>query len=148
MGFPGGSEAQNPPAIQETRVQSLGHEDPPEEDMETHSSIFAWESPRTEEPGRLQFTGTQRARHDLWLNNNIYARRWWQQREINLENDWENDCWWILCGVWTLTGCMVPINLADSYIGEIYLKAEGIGEGNDNPLQYSCLENPMDGGVW
>ena len=23
-----------------------------------------------------------------------------------------------------------------------------IGEGNDNPLQYSCLENPMDGGAW
>ena len=86
MGFPGGSVAQNPPAIQETRVQSLGHEDPPEEDMETHSSIFAWESPRTEEPGRLQSTGTQRARHDLRLNN-IYARRWWQQREINLENE-------------------------------------------------------------
>ena len=85
MGFPGGSVAQNPPAIQETRVQSLGHEDPPEEDMETHSSIFAWESPRTEEPSRPQPTGTQRARHDLRLN--IYARRWGQQREINLEND-------------------------------------------------------------
>ena len=48
-GFPGGSVVQNLPAIQETWVQSLGHEDPLEEDMETHSSIFVWESPWTEE---------------------------------------------------------------------------------------------------
>ena len=48
-GFPGGSVVQNLPAIQETWVQSLGHEDPLEEDMETHSSIFAWEGPWTEE---------------------------------------------------------------------------------------------------
>ena len=35
------------------RVQSPGQEDPLEEDMETHSSIFAWRMPWTEEPGRL-----------------------------------------------------------------------------------------------
>ena len=39
---------------QETRVRSLGREDPLEEGMATHSSILAWEIPRTEEPGRLQ----------------------------------------------------------------------------------------------
>ena len=41
----------NLPAVQETWIQSLGQEDPPEEEMATHSSIFAWEIPWTEEPG-------------------------------------------------------------------------------------------------
>ena len=40
-------------AMQETWVQSLGQEDPLEEGMATHSSIFAWRIPWTEEPGRL-----------------------------------------------------------------------------------------------
>ena len=43
----------NPPAMQEIRVQSLGWEDPLEEEMATHSSIPAWRIPWTEEPGRL-----------------------------------------------------------------------------------------------
>ena len=47
----------NPPAIQETWVRSLGWEDPLEEGMATHSSIFAWRTPWTEEPGRLQSIG-------------------------------------------------------------------------------------------
>ena len=42
------------PAMQETRVQSLGWEDPLEKKMATHSSILAWEIPWTEEPGGLQ----------------------------------------------------------------------------------------------
>ena len=43
----------NLPAMQETWVQSQGREDPLEKEMATHSSIFAWRSPWTEEPGRL-----------------------------------------------------------------------------------------------
>ena len=43
----------NLPAMQETWVQSLGLEDPLEKEMATHSNIFAWRIPRTEEPGRL-----------------------------------------------------------------------------------------------
>ena len=43
----------NLPAIQEAKVQSLGRDDPLEEEMATHSSIPAWESPWTEEPGEL-----------------------------------------------------------------------------------------------
>jgi len=46
----------------ETRVQSLGWEDPLEESMATHSSINAWRIPWTEEPGGLQPIGLQRAR--------------------------------------------------------------------------------------
>ena len=47
------------PAMQETRVQSLGREDPLEKEMATHSSTLAWKIPWTEEPGRLQFMGLQ-----------------------------------------------------------------------------------------
>ena len=52
------------PAIQETRVQSLGREDPLEKEMATHSSILVWKIPWTEEPGGLQSMGSQRAGHD------------------------------------------------------------------------------------
>ena len=45
-------------------VQSLGWEDPLEEEMATPSGILAWKIPWTEEPGRLQSTGSQRVRHD------------------------------------------------------------------------------------
>ena len=43
----------NPPAIQETRIQSVGWEDPLEKGITTHSSILAWRIPWTEDPGRL-----------------------------------------------------------------------------------------------
>ena len=49
----------NPPAMQETWVQSLGWEDPLEKEMATHSSILAWRIPRTEEPVRLQSMGSK-----------------------------------------------------------------------------------------
>ena len=44
----------NVPAMRETRVQSLGQEDPLEKGMATHSSILAWEIPWTKEPGGLR----------------------------------------------------------------------------------------------
>ena len=50
------------PAVLETRVRSLGWEDPLEKEMETHSSTLAWKIPWTEEPGRLQSMGSQRVR--------------------------------------------------------------------------------------
>ena len=52
------------PVMQETWVRSLGQEDPLEKEMATHSNIFAWEIPRTEEPGGLQSMGSQRVRQD------------------------------------------------------------------------------------
>ena len=52
------------PAMQETRVQSLGGEDPLEKEMAPHSSILAWRIPWTEEPGGLQCMGLQRVGHD------------------------------------------------------------------------------------
>ena len=47
------------PAMQETQVWSLGRRDPLEKEIATHSSILAWETPWTEEPGGLQFMGSQ-----------------------------------------------------------------------------------------
>ena len=79
-GFPGGSEVKRLPGMWETRVRSLGQEDPLEKEMATHSSTLAWtipwrenpmegEShggriPWREEPGRLQSVGSQRVGHD------------------------------------------------------------------------------------
>ena len=68
MGFPGGSVVKNHLPVeetQETQVRFLGQEDPLEEEMETHSSIPAWEIPQTEGPGRLSPWGHKRVRHDL-----------------------------------------------------------------------------------
>ena len=59
--FPVDSDGKNPPALQETQVQSLGPEDPLEKGMATHSIILAF--PWIEEPGGLQSTGSLRVRH-------------------------------------------------------------------------------------
>ena len=48
----------------ETRVQSLGWEDPLEKEMTIHSSTIAWKIPWTEDLGKLQSMGLQRVRHD------------------------------------------------------------------------------------
>ena len=58
--------------MQETRVQSLGREDPLEKEMAIHSSTIAWKIPWTEEPGRLQSMGSQRVRHDCVTNHITY----------------------------------------------------------------------------
>ena len=52
------------PTMQETRVRSLGQEDPLEKEMATHSSTLAWKIPWTEERDRLQFMGLQRVGYD------------------------------------------------------------------------------------
>ena len=54
----------NLPAMQENPVQSLGQADPLEKEMATHSSILTWRIPWTEEPGKLQFMGSQRVGHE------------------------------------------------------------------------------------
>ena len=50
---------------QEMLLWSLGQEDPLEKEMATYSSILAWKTPWTEEPGGLQSMGSQRVGHDL-----------------------------------------------------------------------------------
>ena len=69
--------------MQEMQVRSLGREYPPEKEMAAHSSILAWEIPRTEKPGRLQTMELERFGYDLMIkqqqqnNNNIYSRITW-----------------------------------------------------------------------
>ena len=72
LDFPGGSVVKNLLAMQETKemqVRSLGHDNPLEESMATHSSILAWEIPWTEEPGGLESMGSQRVGQDwsVWI---------------------------------------------------------------------------------
>ena len=77
----------NVPAVQETRVPSLGRKDSLEKEMATHTNILAWRSPWPEEPGRLQSTRLQRVRHD-WGTK--------QTQLINIEaNSLSNTANWI-----------------------------------------------------
>ena len=74
--------------MQETRVRSLGWENPLEKEMATYTSILAWEIPLTEEPGGLQTVGSQRVRCDLATKQQqtSFARaclQWvWEWKEI------------------------------------------------------------------
>ena len=61
----------NLPAMQETRVRSLGWADPLEKGMATHSSILAWRIPWTGEPSGLQSMGSQRVGHDWQLSTSM-----------------------------------------------------------------------------
>ena len=62
----------NPPAMQETRVRSLGREDPLEQETATLSGILAWEIPWTKEPDGLQSTGSQVSDTTYYLNHYHY----------------------------------------------------------------------------
>ena len=62
--FPVSQTGKNLLAMQETRVRSLGQEDPQEKRMAIHSSILAWRIPWTEAPGGLQSVGSQRIEHN------------------------------------------------------------------------------------
>ena len=64
-GLQGSSVVKNPHAKAEDRGSASGSEDPLEKTMVSHSSVLAWEIPRTEGPGRLQSMGSQTARLDL-----------------------------------------------------------------------------------
>ena len=66
--------AKNPPAMQETQVRSLGWEDPLEKGMATHSSILAWRTPRTEEPGGLQSMRLPRVGQDRGTKHNYLPK--------------------------------------------------------------------------
>ena len=70
MGFPGGSEVNNSPVVQETQVRSLGWEEPLEKEMATNSSILAWRIPWTEGPGGCSPWGHKESNMTEQLNNN------------------------------------------------------------------------------
>ena len=109
------------PAMWEPWVQSLGLEDPLEKDMATHSSILAWRIPWAEEPGGLQSSGSQ-SRTRL--------------RDFTFTFNFPGGS----------DGKASAYNVGD--VGSIPGLGRSPGEGNGNPLQHSCLVNPMDGGAW
>ena len=112
------------PTMWETWVQSLGQEDPLEKEMATHSSVLAWRIPWTEEPGRLQSMGVSRFGHNLATKPPTSIRAFPGGSE----------------------GKVSACNVGD--LGSIPGLGRSPGEGNGNPLQYSCLENSMDRGAW
>ena len=66
----------------EIQVQSLGQEDPLEKEMATHSSILAWEIPRTEEPGGRQSMGSQSVEHNLATKHIMTVLAWlWRDKK-------------------------------------------------------------------
>ena len=111
----------NLPVMQETQVWFLGQEDPLEKRIATHCSILVWKTSWMQ-PGRLQSIGSQRVWHD-WatsLHFTSFPRG---------SDDKESAC-----------------NAGD--LGLIPGLGWYPGERTSYPLQYSCLENPMDRGAW
>ena len=102
LGFSGGSSVKNLPAMQETRVRSVGRESPLEEGMATHSIILAWRIPWTKEPGGLQSMGLQEL--DLtWRLSHHYHHHAFDCRHFKLSFltlvSWVNS----MMGHWVIT---------------------------------------------
>ena len=104
-------------------VQSLGREDPLEEEMATHASTLAWKIPWTEKPGRLQSTGSQRVGHD-WATSLSFLEEemathsrtlaWkapWTEKPGGLQSMGSKKSWIWLRVVGSLKClCMTPLN--------------------------------------
>ena len=134
-------------------MRFLGQDDPPEKEMEIHSSILAWRNPKTEEPGRLQAMGVARVRHDLvtkppppYIYPQAFELPSLSGGEGNgsplqcscLENPVDRGAWW---------AAVYGVTQSRTQLKQLSMHA-CIGEGNGNPLQCSCLENPRDRGAW
>ena len=94
-----------------------------EKAMAPHSSAVAWKIPWTEEPGRLHSMGSQRVGHD-WATF-TFTFKGFSGGSVSEES---------VC------------NAGD--LGSVPGSGRSSGEGHSNPLQDSCLENPVDRGTW
>ena len=122
--------------MQETRVWSLGWEDPLEEGMATHSSILAWRIPRTEEPGGLQSTGSPRVRHSRAHTHTHTQTHVWLWRAVFLVSAPRAPGFPHRAhGKESVCNAGEPASIPGW--------GRSPGEGNGNPLQYSCLEIPL-----
>ena len=72
------------PGMWETRLWSLGWEDPLEKEMAPHSSTLAWRIPWMEEPGGLQSMGSQRVRHDWVTFTFTFTNGYWNALKVSL----------------------------------------------------------------
>ena len=95
--------------------------------MATHSSILAWRISWTKEAGGLQSMGLQRVRHDCVTFTHSLTQKFKFRSSVQFSRSVVSDS-------------LRPHEFKDT--------TKTGGEGNGNPLQYSCLENPMDGKAW
>ena len=114
--------------------------------MAPRSSTLAWKILRTEEPGRLQSMGSLRVGHNSVTSFSLFTfmhwRRKWQSTPAFLPGKSH--------GGRSLIGYS-PWGRKESDTTErlhFHFSLSCIGEWNGNPVQYSCLENPRDGGAW
>ena len=142
--------------MQETWVWSLVWEDPLKKGMATHSSVLAWRIPGTAEPGGLPSMGSHRVRHD-WCDLAAVAAEQWEFPV--LYSRFSRVIYFIHSTVymlhWWLRGkeatCKASGKESPCKVGDVRLipgSGRSPGEGHSYPLQYSCLENPMDRGAW
>jgi len=125
-GFLGGSLVRNPPAKQETQVQSLGGEDPLEKEMATYFSILAWEIPWTEELDGLQSVGLQKSQTQL-SNNKRRTKRQIKRMEV-----------WLIrsTGTWILTSDSRHHRLlVHLVVAFLYLETAGIPDSDTKTLK-------------
>ena len=129
--FPGGSDSKNKQTTKQTNKQKNGlqcrrpgfdpwvRKIPLEKGMASRSSILAWRISWTEESGRVQSIQSMGSQE--------------------VRHDWVTS---------TFTFFLIPKHLHTLRVTFIQISKNPIREGNDTPLQYSCLENPMDKGAW
>ena len=154
--------------MQETRVQSLGWEDPLEKEMAIHSSTIAWKIPWTEEPGRLQPMGSQRVGHDWATSRSGKTKDLFQfccSSTYDSSAGKESTCNARDLGSIPRSGRSTGEEIGDplqyswaSLEDQLVKKStcnvgnldsipglgRSPGEGKGYPLEYSGLENPMD----
>ena len=169
--FPGGSAGKESACTVETWVRSLGREDPLEKGKATHSSILVWRIPWTQEPDRLQSTGSQRVRHDwatkalLWfsLSRCLGSMCWIGLTALitpssdpldpvyQLAENWHPwlSILWRNASPSGMVAKNLPASAGDARDASLISgSGRSPGEGNGNSLQYSCLENSIDKGAW
>ena len=138
--------------------------------MAPHSSTFAWKIPWTKEPGRLQSMGSLESDRTERLHFHVLLSCIGEGNDHPLqcsclENPRDGGAWWAaVYGVaqsWTrlkqlsssnsvtILWFIHPVPYFCISVTSEYVYIDNMcGEGNGTPLQYSCLENPMDGGAW
>ena len=111
--------------------------------MAPHSSIPAWKIPWTEEPGGLQSMGSLRVRHNWTTSLSFFTfmhwSRKWQPTPVFLPGESQGQRSLVGCRLWGRTESDTTERL------HFHFSLSCLGEGNGNPLQCSCLENPRDG---
>ena len=111
-----------------------------EKEMATHSSVLAWRIPGMGEPGGLLSMGSHRVGHD-WSDLAAAAVSFIFVLPFH---SFLLPSWWGFPG--SSDGKASAYNAGDP--GSVPGSGSSPGEGNGNPLQYSCLENPLERGAW